>query len=133
MHGVIWTEEEENRLRDYIAQGMSYYQVSLVMNKSKNSVLGKANRLQLTYEAAKKRKKSKPRVKKVAFKPEPYVAPVLLNAPVSLKLKVFDLEKQHCRYIEGNDRTFCGHKKIEDSSYCEYHNGICHTPTLPLI
>lgn len=120
---TLWNQEDENKLKEYVSQGLTYLQISKLLKKTKNSVLGKANRLKLAYVV----KKNKPKKDK-----KPYINPyqnytprVFSDAPKSLELTIEQLEKNNCRYIAGTDRRFCGHKKAEKSSYCEYHTAIC--------
>lgn len=128
---MFWTVEEENKLRNLIQQGFTYLQISKIMNKSKNSVLGKADRLNLKYLAKKDKDKKIKKVSKPILKCEAYIPPNLEGEPQSLKLTIHQLENNNCRYISVSDNFFCGHKTEQGSSYCKYHKKICNNTTLP--
>lgn len=47
----------------------------------------------------------------------------------SLNIPFLDLEPHHCRYTHSEEAPyfFCGQNKLEESSYCGFHNALCHT------
>lgn len=122
-----WTKGEETILIKLIGEGKTYKEVSTIMNKAKNAIIGKANRLKIKYLAVKEKDPvCKPVVvKRQAYKP---VTTEVSNAPKSLNLTVWNLEKDNCRFIAGEDKLFCGHKIVENTSYCEYHKNLCFIP-----
>lgn len=122
----MWTKQQEVLLAKYISEGHTYRQIAIIMRKSKNSVLGKANRLKLPYLA----KKEKEEVCKLAVVKRPVYKHIVNHpdAPPSRNLTVAELEKDDCRFIAGEDRLFCGHKIVEGSSYCAHHKELCLIP-----
>lgn len=63
-------------------------------------------------------------------KPEPYIPPSL-PAVRSLGLTLLELTEKTCKYAtndpgRGEQHLFCGHPTVEDSSYCAFHDEICH-------
>lgn len=123
-----WTPNEEKTLTKLIGEGKTYKEIATIMNKAKNSIIGKANRLNLKYLAVKEKP---PVCKPVVVKQrvhKPQYTPILSDAPKSLNLTVQDLEKDNCRFIAGDDRLFCGHKIVEGTSYCQYHKQLCFIP-----
>lgn len=55
--------------------------------------------------------------------------PVVLDAAdlAPLHVSFMDLKQHHCRYPYGHENfTFCGHRKVAGSSYCQPHHLICH-------
>jgi hypothetical protein len=45
-----------------------------------------------------------------------------------------DLQRHNCRYIlwasKGPDVRYCGHQKVEGSSYCAEHEALCRPKAL---
>ena len=46
----------------------------------------------------------------------------------SLKIPFLELEPHHCRYMEGEDGTYCGHPVEGDSSWCSRHAKLVWLP-----
>lgn len=53
-------------------------------------------------------------------------------AATAKHIPFLDLEPHHCRFPYGTDAqtgyTFCGHDKIEGSTYCAGHHALCWVP-----
>lgn len=51
----------------------------------------------------------------------------------SLDIRLVDLEPIHCRFTcsrVDDEWRFCGHPRMEGSSYCQAHHDLCWTPRL---
>lgn len=129
MHGTLdkfrWTPHAEARLRALISEKLSAKEAAEVMGVTKNTLIGKANRLGLRFEsvyvetvrkaAAERRAKRQPRQKPTAIPP---MAP----EPNALRLDVLQLKDNSCRFIVTDDHPmlYCGHPK-DFGSYCAHH------------
>jgi GcrA cell cycle regulator len=53
---------------------------------------------------------------------------------VPRNVSLVDLEPNDCRYPYGDNQiTFCGHPKMEGSSYCQPHHALCNdAPRIPI-
>lgn len=144
----IWTVEQSNALRNHIAAGMSYSQAAARINfdfgtnYSRNAAIGRANRIGVSPPArlstpkkprVYKKREHKPKVRIVAANSNSNQFRVIQVSETSLAelrcaevtprgLTLSDLRKNDCRYPYGDsDFTFCGHPKLEGSSYCPEH------------
>lgn len=133
-----WPQEHTDALLPLIAAGLSGGEIAKQLNKqlgtsySRNAVIGKATRLNLKCAGRAPgdatRFGSKPAKKRQAparaALPAP-PAPVPATEPVPLRLRVIQLERNHCRWPEGDaDITFCGCRRLKGSSYCAFHQAL---------
>lgn len=104
--GVVWTQFQINVLTDLWAEGLTGTEIGLRLNKSKNSVIGKAARLGL----ARRKHIIKGFHKKT----------------------LMDLGESDCRYPLGDRKEpafrYCGRKIKPGSSYCPKHHKKCFIP-----
>jgi hypothetical protein len=108
---------------------MSASEIAIIMGITRNSVIGKAHRLQLVNKDGRKAVAYKPKIKPKRKKrmrspqpPQPLPEPELAPAPV----EYLDLKHWHCRAIVdgiGSDGLVlsCGRRKLDGSSYCGMH------------
>lgn len=140
--GLFWAETEIKTL-ERLWETLPAKEIGALVGKTKNAVIGKANRLGLPM------KKSKPGMRQardITVKPkrirapapprrEPIrIAPMVLEPPVPVEggLHIMQLEIQHCREVVGYGypdllARYCGHQKREGSSFCAYHHGKNYT------
>ena len=149
-HGLKWTAEQDAMLKDLFDRSFSFSQIAAKMGTdlgtgySRNAVLGRAHRLQLLNGG----KMHKPTVCKepvrthvrftgppaprkrypAAISPE--VAQMRCDRLMPRHLALVELGAGDCRYPFGEGPfRFCGHPKLEFSSYCLDHH--CLTRKLP--
>lgn len=146
-----WPPELVKRLTECWANGESGGRIAALLGVTRNSVIGKVHRLGLpkrkTVETAPSarywrtgRGIARPRAvfdhqpeegTEVILELVPIQKPVRLvavptEAPPSLKVPLLDLQGQHCRW-PGDDSpltTFCGQDRLENSSYCGFHDKL---------
>lgn len=150
VRGSEWSEERVERLKALHARGLSCsimaYEIGGV---SRNAVIGKLHRLGLSNASSTihrdnqfGRKPRKPREKTVRivrangnsnkmrmFTAAKIEVEALRCAEVDpLKVSLIDLDPHQCRYPV-NDVSpflFCGHQKMDGSSYCAPHFMLAH-------
>lgn len=103
-----WTPERTNALMEYWNQGLTTSEIGRRLNVTKNSVVGKVHRLNLT------RRRS------------PIQAPPKAPAPpVGDHLKLEKLSAGMCSWPEGDPGTpefhFCGNLSVPGKPYCAEH------------
>jgi len=120
-HFVIWTDEQSEALRAFIADGLTYRECAQAINDrfnvsfSRNAVIGRGKRMGVAAPA-----KPPPKSKKRRQPPRPIIE-MKCDAIEPLHLSLLDLEPHHCRWPYGDQKiTFCGHSKMV-GSYCLAH------------
>jgi hypothetical protein len=68
---------------------------------------------------------------KIVHSIERDLAPLKLAAVEPLNLTLAELPELGCRYIAGNDYLYCGHLKMAGSSYCVAHHRLVWLPAMP--
>ena len=152
----FWTAERAGLLRAQWALGTSVREIARLLGSTRNTVIGKAHRMQLPTHvgsvshpdtqrkrAEKKPKETKPvararivRIRRVAgpapASPAPAPLPPLPpgSAPVPLCIPFAALEARHCRYSVSpqSPHFFCGHTRKDKSAFCAFHHGLCYEP-----
>ena len=143
----LYTEAEDAIVRENY-RSMGAKALGALINRSKNSVIGRAHRLgvamsQKEIEEIRRfnnlQQSRKPAVardylmverpigfadKKSRVRLLPQKLPEETVAPLDgVGVKIWDLESTHCRWVMGDSKemTFCGHQKHKGSHYCEAH------------
>jgi GcrA cell cycle regulator len=163
--GTWWSDDHCADLATLLASGMIYREIARTINEkfgtnfSKNSIVGKVQRLNLTPP---KKEKRPPYVRKPKIKSSQRTRRVyrevmrIVSANISggmrivravetdqpalrcvevepRHLSLIDLEPGDCRYPYGDGpMTFCGHPKQDGSSYCFHHFHLCRQEPRPL-
>lgn len=157
MQASDWAPEHCQALREYLARGLSFAEIAKEINArfgtayTRNAALGRSKRMGLAGpERPRNRPKApaKPKTPKVRMPcqrkagepPRPAAVPARPE-PVRLRcvgisprlLPLVELEAGDCRYPYGGDKeneaiTFCGHPRLEGSSYCEPHFRLTRGP-----
>ena len=137
-----WTPEKIEKLRILINLKWSGSQIGAALGVSRNSVLGKADRLGWSL-------KSRGRPPKKSYRPlgqkltltmwgnrnfarstplpvlPPAKPPVGSIEPEPLHIGIFELTHEHCRWPIGDRAplTYCGHPRSRTSNlwFCDYH------------
>ena len=151
----FWTQAKVEILKVEWQAGTNVRVIADMLGGSRNTVIGKARRLELPMHKAsrfhpdkheKKKKKQqlakkpngKRRVKRLrrVTPPAPQTAPALppppspFEAPDSLRIVFAELASHHCRYSASPEAPFlfCGHARQAESAFCAFHHALCHEP-----
>lgn len=147
---MAWTSEMIDKLRQMWKQGLTTSEIAKKIGVSKNSIVGKVHRLNLTarpspikkkedlaleqpaqknVEKAAKHTKS---VKKVKIEPVEISPTVVMPTPVEKEgcIPLTELDNHTCRWPIGDPRDegfcFCGKKVRSGQTYCEEHAAIAY-------
>ncbi len=131
---MSWTEEKVTKLKELWGKGNTASQIAEIIGGiSRNAVIGKAHRLNLSARIIKKSSKIssknnnfiknnlKIKNRRIKFRS------LLLdkNFEPSKNLTLEELTENTCKYMEGhpNEETssFCGRKNVDKFSYCPLH------------
>jgi GcrA cell cycle regulator len=108
---MAWTEEKIKQLKKLWSKGKSTIEIAKELGISKNSVIGKVHRLELTARPSP--------IKKKEQKPKP-VKPKIMG-----KCRLMDLKTNTCRWPIGEptdeDFHFCGKQTVIGKPYCAEH------------
>ena len=139
---MSWDEKKIQVLKNEWGKGKTASQIAeLIGGVSRNAVIGKAHRLNLSikiktrnssYNYSKKDQSTEKRVnnntKRSRFKS------LLLdkNFEEAKNISLEELNESTCKYMEKNpdekDSSFCGRKSVEKFSYCPLHLMIVYQP-----
>jgi GcrA cell cycle regulator len=146
-----WAPEHSEVLRELVAKGLSYSEVTAAINAkfrtcySRNAAIGRAKRMGIANSDRLKAqlRAQQPQLDRMLERRPPKSRPFEFRRPmpnferaepVTLRcvevdprhLSLLELERNDCRYPYGGDEeaeviTFCGHPRREGSSYCTPH------------
>lgn len=145
----FWTEKRVQQLRDMNARGATDGQIAKAMGVTRNTIIGKRQRLglfaanavvslALTPAQRRARKNAHERQRRAflrAMKPKvvKVVPPPIEPTPIGPRNDVVDWNA--CRWVFGDPRDtdwrMCGHEKADGSSYCEHHHMRAMAPRVP--
>lgn len=108
-----WTRKELHFLKSNWMR-MSGSEIGKVLNRTRQSVIGKANRLGLKKAQQQIRQKSR-------------VLDVV--SPTDNPNHFANIKSGHCLYMKGTDSICCGEKAIKNKAYCVEHYKLCHVKT----
>lgn len=115
----IWTPDQIERFKGFIALGWNKEQIAEVMSLTPNAIKRKAQKLGLSLAV-----KREPKEPKTPRKAKAKIAQVEI-VPIG-PLNDFP-EDKGCRWIVGNvlagEWQCCGHPSVNGRSYCEHHLG----------
>jgi GcrA cell cycle regulator len=152
-----WTDERVELLKKLWADGLSASQIaSQLGGVTRNAVIGKVHRLNLSGRAKPAANPARPRkaraptahrptarafagntALKIHAHPAPRRAPVQvpiedLVVPISLNVSLLALNDTMCKWPIGDPGAegfhFCGHRNFNNLPYCEYHSRLAYQP-----
>jgi GcrA cell cycle regulator len=139
-----WTEERVERLKSLFAAGLTCRQIADDIAVSRNAVIGKLSRLNLTRDPRRPAPKlaAKPRslgsvprlqyqmLRTVYAEPEP--AAVDEPIPKDHCCSLLELSEQRCRWPintpGAEDFCFCGNPPLDGLPYCAGHTRLAYRP-----
>ena len=138
---MSWTEEKVNKLKDLWGKGNTASQIAEILGGvSRNAVIGKAHRLNLSTKIIKRTKTNYIKQKNFDDKSlqrksrKSKFRTLLLdkNFEPSKNLSLEELTEKTCKYMEGHPNeissSFCGRKTVEKFSYCPLHLIVVFQP-----
>lgn len=150
---MAWTDEMVEGLKKMWKQGLTTNEIAKNLGVSKNSIVGKVHRLNLTARPSPIKKKEEatnaksasaaiaPEIPAPTAKPLKKAATVSVNADAkpagfektsgsSACLKLTELDNHTCRWPIGDPRDdnfcFCGKKIRSGQTYCEEHAAMAY-------
>jgi GcrA cell cycle regulator len=137
-----WTTERVELLKGHFAAGLSCREIANEIGVSRNAVIGKLSRLNLTREKTLKprrddggrsRPKSVPRLqyrmlRKLFTEAEPAESDQTIHSEQHCSL--LELSEERCRWPISSpgekDFCFCGNRPLEDLPYCAGHSRLAY-------
>jgi len=137
-----WTAERVELLKIHFAAGLSCREIADDIGVSRNAVIGKLSRLNLTREKAGDARR--PARTDAANRPRPRSVPRLqyrllqaaANEPIhnAHRCSLLDLSEERCRWPISTpgaaDFCFCGNPPIKGLPYCAGHTRLAYRPGL---
>ena len=138
---MSWTDEKVNKLKELWGKGNTASQIAEILGGvSRNAVIGKAHRLNLSAKIIKRSVTTsannlKFKQKNINKKSRKFKFTSLLldkNFEPAKNLSLEELNENTCKYMEGHpdqsSSSFCGRKTVEKFSYCPLHLIVVFQP-----
>jgi GcrA cell cycle regulator len=142
----VWTVERIELLKSRFEAGLSCREIAVDIGVSRNSVIGKLSRLNLTREKTvrDRRPSRKETTKRLRLKGTPrrqyemlvelYAEPPEADAPIHSEhcCSLLELSNERCRWPISTpgaaDFCFCGNMPVEGLPYCSGHTRLAYRP-----
>lgn len=144
----MWTPKMDAKMLELASAGFTSRKIAEAINQqfqlpyeiTRNAVIGRANRIGLSWDAMPRIKKApKPKrksTKKIILKPaNVYIGNFMEtgDSPPADGLTIWELGLNNCRWTESSGHpsnyVFCGHRTRAGSSYCqEHHTRVYYNP-----
>jgi len=138
-----WTVERIELLKSHFAAGLSCREIADAIGVSRNAVIGKLNRLNLTREKkprrapqsedrAQKRPRSVPRMQYQILRKLYAEAPPAIEETIESqhRCSLLELSKEKCRWPISTpglaDFSFCGNRPLDGLPYCAGHTRLAY-------
>ena len=124
-----WTDQKINKLKGLWEQGIKAIEIAEIFGTSKNSIIGKANRLKCIprKQGGIRRKRSQN-----IFKENPKITPIIELENPTLLMSLTDNQCKFPLWKNSNEpQLFCGKERWDKSSYCKMHYVESHEKTKP--
>ena len=132
---MSWDEKKIEILRNEWGKGKTASQIAeLIGGVSRNAVIGKAHRLNLSskvktknssYNCSKTNQDSEKKIKNKSSRSKFRSLVLDKNFEAAKNISLEELNENTCKYMEGHpdekSSSFCGRKTIEKFSYCPLH------------
>ena len=138
---MSWDEKKIEILKNEWGKGKTASQIAeMIGGVSRNAVIGKAHRLNLSVKIKPKTGhynislKNKNQNNKTSVNRRSKFTSLLLdkNFEEAKNLALEELDENTCKYMEGHpsdkESTFCGRKTVEKFSYCPLHLMLVYQP-----
>ena len=139
---MSWDEKKIEILRNEWGKGKTASQIAeLIGGVSRNAVIGKAHRLNLSskvktknssYNYSKINQDSEKKIKNKSSRSKFRSLVLDKNFEAAKNISLEELNENTCKYMEGHpdekESSFCGRKNVEKFSYCPLHLMIVFQP-----
>jgi len=142
-----WTSERVELLKSHFAAGLSCREIANEIGVSRNAVIGKLSRLNLTREKTiktrrsgqkeegpRKRTRSVPRLQYQMLRNLYAEAPPAADEVIESvhRCSLLELSKEKCRWPintpGAEDFSFCGNRPLDGLPYCAGHTRLAYRP-----
>ena len=137
-----WTTERVELLKSHFEAGLSCREIAASIGVSRNAVIGKLSRLNLTRgkinaeprprTTGKRSSRSVPHLQYQMLRAVYEGEPPVDNAPIASehRCSLFELSKERCRWPistpGAEDFCFCGNMPLEGMPYCSGHTRLAY-------